>query len=78
MIEPTGQRAERALAVLGKLSGANVEKTGKNNITISLPSAMVDTTLKMEDDFRSADMAISMLTALDMEEKEKKRMGQKN
>lgn len=77
MIEPSGQRAERALTQLLNLAGSNVEKKDAKNITISLPSKLVDSTVKMEDDFRSTELAMSMLAALDLSKKDKKNVAEK-
>lgn len=77
LIEPSGQRAERALTQLLNLAGSNVEKKDAKNITISLPSKLVDSTIKMEDDFRSTELAMSMLAALDLSKKDKKNGAEK-
>jgi tetratricopeptide (TPR) repeat protein len=77
LIEPAGQRAERALTQLLNLAGSNVEKKDAKNISISLPSELVDSTIKMEDDFRSAELAMSMMAALDLSKKDKKNVAEK-
>jgi tetratricopeptide (TPR) repeat protein len=73
LIEPSGQRAERALTQLLNLAGSNVEKKDAKNITISLDSKLVDSTVKMEDDFRSSEVAMSMLAALGFDKKNSKK-----
>ena len=77
IIEPTGQRAERALPQLLNLAGSNVTKKDEKNITISLDSKLVDSTIKMEDDYRSAELAMSMLSALGMSKKNKDNVAEK-
>jgi hypothetical protein len=59
------------------LAGSNVEKKDAKNISISLPSELVDSTIKMEDDFRSAELAMSMMAALDLSKKDKKNVAEK-
>ena len=76
VLEPVSDRAKINLQSLETLMNANVEKTGKKDVTITIdPKVLDDTTStgkNMENDFRSTDMILSMTTALDFDKKYKK------
>lgn len=73
MIEPEGQRAARALPQLLNIVGSNVEKKDEKNITISLDYKLIDSAVKLQDDYRYAEVAMSMLAALDFDKKNSKK-----
>ncbi len=76
VIEPESKRAKENLENVQVLMKANVEKTGKQSITINLSSDMLaDTTSEgkpKENSFTSVDLLLSMSSALDYDKKNKK------
>ena len=76
IIEPQGNRAKSNLPFVQKIMSANVEKTGKNNITINIdPNILSDAEQKekTENDFSTTDLILSMSAALDYDKKNKKK-----
>lgn len=66
VLEPSGQRADNNLKALLGILKANVRKKDEKNITISIPSATLDSKEKEEDDFRSTELIISLSSATDL------------
>ncbi len=76
IIEPQGSRAKSNLPFVQGIMSANVEKTGRNNITISIdPNKLADANKSEteENDFNSTDFLLSMSAALDYDKKNKKK-----
>jgi ribosome-associated translation inhibitor RaiA len=71
-IEPSGKRAQGNMENLDLIFGGNVKKTGKNEVTININSAMLDTTGKGDDNFTSIELVITLSAALDSDKKYKK------
>jgi tetratricopeptide (TPR) repeat protein len=76
-IEPEGKRALNNSMMIQDILGANVKKTGKKTIQISIdPGSLSDTTedgKKNENNFTSVDLIVSMFSALDFDKKKKKK-----
>lgn len=72
VIEPTGQRALNNAELVNKILSDGVTKTGKNSITISIGSALLDSTKSTEDDFSTQDMILMISSAMDLEKPYKK------
>lgn len=73
-IEPQGTRAEANLPFVQKIMKANVEQTSKKNITINIDSQVIKETEKggkIENNFSSTDMILSMSAAMDYDKKNK-------
>ncbi|MET4108103.1 tetratricopeptide repeat protein [Hymenobacter sp. UYP22] len=72
-VEPTGARAEAALARFDALLGQGVEKTGAKAVTINIsPETLKNTGKKgRPDNFSAADMLLSMSGAMDYSEENK-------
>ncbi|MDF2454607.1 MAG: hypothetical protein K0R51_600 [Cytophagaceae bacterium] len=77
VLEPESQRAKENLAGMQNLLKGNIEKTGKNSITINIDSEMLADTVKngkvTENSFSTIDMILSMDAALDYDKKNKKK-----
>ncbi|TMI71759.1 MAG: tetratricopeptide repeat protein [Bacteroidetes bacterium] len=71
-IEASGKRAQGNMESLDLIFGGNVKKTGKNEVTININSAMLDTTGKGDDNFTSVELVITFAAALDSDKKYKK------
>lgn len=76
-LEPQGKRAKENLVELKKKLIGNVEKTGKNAITINIDGSMLNDTTEdgknKENNFSSVDMILSFSSALDHDDKNKKK-----
>ncbi len=73
-IEPQGERAKGNLKNLKSVMGSNVTKTGEKSITINMSPEMLSDKKdkkKVEDDFRSTEMMLSLSSALDLDDKNK-------
>jgi tetratricopeptide (TPR) repeat protein len=72
-VEPTGPRAEAALARFDALLGQGVEKTGAKAVTINIsPETLKNAGKKgRPDNFGQADMLLSMSGAMDFSEENK-------
>jgi tetratricopeptide (TPR) repeat protein len=76
IIEPQGERAKSNLPYIQKIMVANVEKTGKNRITINIdPNTLADAEKEgeKENNFSTTDLILSMTAALDYDKKYKKK-----
>lgn len=77
VLEPKGKRAREVLMKLQNIMIGNVEKTGKNSITINVSSDMLDQTNQkgkpIENNFSTTDLILSMDAALDYDKKNKKK-----
>lgn len=77
VLEPESQRAKENLVGVQSLLKGNVEKTGKNSITINIDPEMLADTVKngkvTENSFSITDMILSMDAALDFDKKNKKK-----
>lgn len=75
VIEPQSNRSKENLKSIQDLMIANVEKTGKKSVTISVSSSMLnDTTAdgkNKENNFNATDMVLTMASALDFDKKNK-------
>ncbi len=66
ILEPGSRRAAGNLNNLRKIVDAHVTKTGENNVSISINSDMLGSKKKKQaDDFSSAELMLSLNTALD-------------
>lgn len=75
-VEPVGARAKENLKGMQLIMKGNVEKTGKNSVTINISSDMLGDTagaVKKENNFNSTDLLLSMAAALDYDKKNKKK-----
>jgi tetratricopeptide (TPR) repeat protein len=76
VLEPTSSRAKEDLESIQKMMAGDVQKTGRNAITINLdPSALPDTTAAgkaKENNFAMTQMIMTMDAALDFDKKFKK------
>ncbi len=74
-LEPQSVRAEENLAAVGVIISGNVEKTGKQSVTININASILgDTTATgdpNENSFSMVDMLLSMSSALDYDKKYK-------
>lgn len=74
-IEPQSTRAEENLAALDVIMNGNVEKTGKQSVTINISAGILGDTLAngdpSENSFSMVDMMLSMSAALDFDKKYK-------
>tara|TARA_B110000503_G_C7155737_1_gene417229 strand:+ start:1664 stop:1939 length:276 start_codon:yes stop_codon:yes gene_type:complete len=71
IIEPDSPRAKENFKFIQELMFFNVEKTGDNSISISLPSQSLEemgNENKTENSFRSIELILSMQSALDLGE----------
>lgn len=71
IIEPDSPRAKENFKFIQELMFSNVEKTGDNSISISLPSKSLEemgNENKTENSFRSIELILSMQSALDLGE----------
>ncbi len=80
VIEPTGQRAVANLEIIKKLFRSNVQKTGRNTITINLNPDLIssdeeegDKKEVEENDFRTVELILTMSSALDFSKENKKK-----
>jgi tetratricopeptide (TPR) repeat protein len=71
LLEPEGARAKKNLPTLLNILGAGVTQDGEKHITISLSPDALGGKSKGEDDFTSAQLMISMRSALDYDDKYK-------
>lgn len=72
VVEPQSERAKENLSSIQSLMNANVKKTGENSVTINISADAIDSGKKhkrVENNFSSAEMILSMATALDFDEK---------
>lgn len=77
ILEPESKRSKDNLDNLQLIMKGNVEKTGKNSITINISSDMLGDTTKnatpKENNFTSTDLILAMTAALDYDKKNKKK-----
>ena len=77
ILEPQGDRAKGNLELLQKIVKANVEQTGKNNITVSIDPKMLEDTSSngkaKENSFSSTELILNMTSALDYDKKNSKK-----
>ena len=76
ILEPTTTRSVENLDLLKKLMNGNVEKTGKNAVTINISADMLakgENSENTEDNFFNTELIISMLGALDYDKSNKKK-----
>jgi len=77
ILEPQTKRAKENLAFLQTIMNANVEKSGKNSINITLSKSMLSDTSNdgkaKENSFTSTDLILSLSAALDFDKKNKKK-----
>lgn len=76
IIEPQGGRAKSNLPYVQKIMSANVEQTGKNDVTININPNMLSNTSseeKAENDFGTVDLILSMSAASDYDKKNRKK-----
>ncbi|WP_400191434.1 tetratricopeptide repeat protein [Hymenobacter sp. B81] len=73
MLEPQGRRASTYLPHFDKLMRAGAEKTGDNSITLNVSKQTLDAAQKGKgaDNFAQAEMMLSMMAALDYDDKHK-------
>jgi len=75
VLEPQSQRAKENLESVRGLMKANVEKTGKKSVTITISPEMLGDTTKgakpKENSFSSTDLILSMVAALDYDKENK-------
>jgi tetratricopeptide (TPR) repeat protein len=76
-LEPEGTRAKAGLALMQEITKGNVEKTGKNSITINISPDMLGDTLPngkpKENSFTATDLILAMDAGLDYDKKNKKK-----
>jgi len=76
IVEPEGARAKANLPLLMQTMEGNVERTGKKNITIRVDASRLpaegDTTRRVND-FTTQELMLALLTASDMDKKNKKK-----
>jgi len=76
VLEPESERAKVNLQSLEALMNANVEKTGDKGVTITVNPRVLNDTIstgkKDKNNFGSADLILSMASALDFDKKYKK------
>jgi tetratricopeptide (TPR) repeat protein len=63
LIEPEGKRAEQNLDLLNKLIMKGVSRQDEKNVTINLDMGALDKKKNKEDDFSSAELMLSLLSA---------------
>lgn len=77
VLEPQSKRAISNVEVMQNLMKGNVEKTGKNNITINVDaSTLADTTADgkpKENSFAMTELILAMSSAMDYDKKNKKK-----
>jgi Tfp pilus assembly protein PilF len=71
IIEPTGPRAEKNLALLTQWLHKNVSQKNDSNITITLSADALDTKAKGDDDFRPTEVMLNLTAAMDAAEQSK-------
>lgn len=74
IVEPQGRRAEANFPFIEKILAGNAKKTGENNVTINVSSAMLENAAnkkKEENNFGTTEFLLSMSSALDFDEKNK-------
>jgi tetratricopeptide (TPR) repeat protein len=77
VVEPQGARAKENLHNLKIIMGANVKRTGENSVSINLNVDDLPDEKKSgkvsDDDFRTVELILSFSSALDFDEKNKKK-----
>jgi len=76
VIEPEGSRAKGNLPFIEEIMTGNVERTGKNSVSISIDEKMLDdieNSGDKEDDFSSIEFLLTLTAALDLDKKNKKK-----
>ncbi|MBK8227940.1 MAG: tetratricopeptide repeat protein [Flavobacteriales bacterium] len=76
ILEPESGRAKANLELMKQTMEGNVERTGKKNITIRVDASRLPAegdTARRVNDFTTAELMLAMLTAADMDKKNKKK-----
>ncbi len=74
IVESEGQRARGNLSAVKDLMKGSAQRTGANSVTISVDPALLPAkgdTAHAPDDFKSAELLIDMMSALDLSEENK-------
>ena len=75
VLEPQGSKASYNLQFIRKIMKGTAEETGKNDVTINIDPKMLidDNSEKIENDFRTPYLILTMDAALDFDKKNKKK-----